>query len=533
MEKLLFSEMNISPEVKKAIEVLGFETPTDIQQQAIPHVLEGRDVVGEAQTGTGKTLSFAIPIIERINVKNPAIQALVMLPTRELALQVYAEFIKLVKFSKKIRVVTIYGGQSIERQIKDLKEKPQIVIGTPGRIIDHMNRKTLNFSNLQVLVLDEADEMLKMGFQEDIEYILQTTPKERQTTLFSATMPATIREVARKYLNDPVNIKIATKTLTVDRIRQVYYEIKSQSKLDLLIRLLDYYAFNSVIIFCNTKAMVDELASSLQKHEYSVDGIHGDLKQLQRDRVMNAFRSGAIKILIATDVAARGIDVKGVEAVFNYDLPLDDESYVHRIGRTGRAGLNGTSISFVTARTRSRLQDIIKYTKSDMERLEVPQISEIEKMKNRLIYNKIIDAMNQENKRNHKSIINRLMSEGYDGIDVLNALLDIMFKDEVKEYNEILIEEPKKPSSRFSKDNKSYSYYQINLGKIHGLGPKTFLDLVNKHTKINSKAIGDIKIRNQKISFEVRADVSKKILLMDGKKYQGMTIRVKKVNSLD
>ena len=537
MDKILFSEMNISPNLKSAIKELGFDTPTDIQNEAIPKILEGFDVVGEAQTGTGKTFSFAIPMIEKINPKNNNVQGLVMLPTRELALQVYAEYIKLLKFNKNIRVTTIYGGQSYDKQLKDLKSKPQIIIGTPGRIIDHMNRGTIDFSNIKMLVLDEADEMLKMGFIDDIEFILKTTPETRQTTLFSATMPDEIRRVSKKYLKDPINIKIKAKTLTVETTKQYYYEVKQSSKTDLLIRLLDYYSFNSAIIFCNTKSMVDELTSALQSHDYATDGIHGDLKQVQRDRVMKSFRNGLTKFLIATDVAARGIDVKGVEAVFNYDLPQDDESYVHRIGRTGRAGMSGISLSFVTGRGKNRVFEIEKYTKSKMEKKEIPSVDEIIKQKQKKIYDDITEIIDNSNKKNtYKPIINKLLAEGYDGIDILNALLDKIVKNEVKEYNEIEIEEPykrKKKENTNKKGNISYSYYQINIGRNDGVRPKEFIELISRLTKIPNYGIGDIIIHNNKTSFEVRPDMNKKIVLLQGRKLNGFELNLRKLSKLE
>ena len=540
MEKILFNEMNISVGLKKAIEELGFSEPTDIQNEAIPKVLEGLDVIGEAQTGTGKTFSFAIPMVEKIDSKYDKVQGLVMLPTRELALQVYAEFIKLLKFNRDIRITTIYGGQSYDKQLKDLKNKPHIVIGTPGRIIDHMNRGTLDFSKLKMLVLDEADEMLKMGFIDDIEYVLKTTPSTRQTTLFSATMPEEIRKVSKKYLNNPVNIKIQAKTLTVEATKQYYYEVKQSSKTDLLIRLLDFYSFNSAIIFCNTKSMVDELTSALQAHDYQADAIHGDLKQVQRDRVMNSFRKGLTKILIATDVAARGIDVKGIEAVFNYDLPQDDESYVHRIGRTGRAGLSGISLSFVTGKGRNRISEIERYTKSKMEKKEIPSIDEIMKQKQKKIYTDITEIIdNSEKKNTYKPIINKLLAEGYDGIDILNALIDKIVKEEVKEYKEIEIEEPYKRRSKNVEKNRtkngkeiSYSYYQLNIGRNDGVRPKEFVELISKLTKIPNYAIGDIIIHNNKTSFEVRPDMNKKVVLLQGRKLNGFELNLRKLSKL-
>lgn len=543
MEKILFNEMNIQVGLKKSIELLGFTTPTDIQNEAIPKALEGFDLVGEAKTGTGKTFSFAIPMIEKIDTKNNNIQGLVMLPTRELALQVYAEYVKLLKFNRDVKVTTIYGGQSYDKQLKDLKAKPHIVIGTPGRIIDHMNRGTLNFTNLKMLVLDEADEMLKMGFIDDIEFILANTPNNRQTLLFSATMPEEIRKVSKKYLNNPINIKIGAKTLTVDQTKQYYYEVKQSSKTDLLIRLIDFYSFNSAIIFCNTKSMVDELTSALQQHDYAADAIHGDLKQVQRDRVMNSFRNGLTKILIATDVAARGIDVKGVEAVFNYDLPQDDESYVHRIGRTGRAGLSGVSLSFVTGRGRNRISEIERFTKSKMEKKEIPSIDEIIKQKQKKIYSDITMIIDSSEKKNtYKPIINKLLAEGYDGIDILNALLDKIVKDEIKEYKEIEIEEPYKRKNKDSKKHNrtdakgkeiSYSYYQINLGRNDGVRPKELVEFLSKLTKIPNYCFGDIIIHNNKTSFEIRPDMNKKIVQIQGRKVNGFELSLRKLSKLE
>ncbi len=540
MEKILFNEMNISIGTKKAIEELGFVEPTDIQNEAIPKMLEGLDIVGLAQTGTGKTFSFAIPMIEKIDSKSKTIQGLVMLPTRELALQVYAEYVKLLKFNREIKLATIYGGQSYDKQLKDLKSKPQIVIGTPGRIIDHMNRGNLDFSNIKILVLDEADEMLKMGFIEDIETVLKTTPENRQTALFSATMPEEIRRVSKKYLNNPFNITIKSKTLTVDKTKQLYYEVKQSSKTDLLIRLLDFYSFNSVMVFCNTKSMVDELTTTLKEHDYQADGIHGDLKQMQRDRVMNSFRCGLTKILIATDVAARGIDVKGVEAVFNFDLPQDDESYVHRIGRTGRAGLSGMSLSFVTGKGKNRVAEIERYTKSKMEKAEIPSVDEIIKQKQKKIYSEITEIIdNSEKKNTYKPIINKLLAEGYDGIDILNALIDKIVNEEVKEYKEIEIEEPyKRKNKEHNRKDKfgktiSFSYYQLNLGRNDGVKPKEFVDFISKLTKIPNYCFGDIIIHNNKTSFEIRPEANKKIVLLQGKKINGYVLNLRKLSKLE
>ena len=333
-----FDELELQQPILRAVEEMGFEEMTPIQTQAIPIVMEGRDIVGQAQTGTGKTAAFGLPMLQNINAKVKELQAVVLCPTRELAIQVSDELHKFAKFLHGIKVLPIYGGQDISRQIRALKGGVQIIIGTPGRVMDHMRRHTLKFDEVKMVALDEADEMLNMGFREDIETILSEMPTERQTLLFSATMPQPILEIAKTYQKNAAMIRVVKKELTVPKIEQFYYEVRPRNKLDVLTRLLDMYDPKLSLIFCNTKRQVDELVSALQTRGYFAEGLHGDLKQQQRDRVMNSFRNGKTDILVATDVAARGIDVDDVEAVFNYDLPQDDEYYVHRVGRTGRAG---------------------------------------------------------------------------------------------------------------------------------------------------------------------------------------------------
>ena len=381
------------------------------------------------------------------------VQALILCPTRELSLQVYAEVLKLIRFSKKIRVSVIYGGQSIDRQIRELRERPQIIIGTPGRIIDHMNRKTLDFSNLETLVMDEADEMLKMGFQDDLETILKDTPSERQTVLFSATVPQFIKNVAKKYQKNPVLIKVEASTLTVDKIKQIYYEVRKDFKDDLLVRLLDFYHFKSIIIFANTKKGVDDLVSYLQNLGYNADALHGDLKQIQRDRVMNSFRSNQVNILVATDVAARGLDINDVEAIFNYDIPQELEIYVHRIGRTGRAGKSGYAITFSNAWNRRRIKELEAFTKSPMELREIPAVEDIHAVKIKGIYNNIAEMINQKRENKYEMVIQKLLADGYDGIDIINALMTINVDDANKEYREIPVDK----RDRSSRDDRSSS----------------------------------------------------------------------------
>jgi len=365
MEKLQFSELNISEEIKKAVEDMGYEEATAIQTATIPLIMQGRDVIGHSQTGTGKTAAFGIPAIQACDPSSKNVQVLILCPTRELAMQACDEIRKFGKYMQGIKSVAIYGGQPIERQIKALKMGVQIVIGTPGRIMDHIRRRTLKFKALKMIILDEADEMLNMGFREDIETILKDVPEDRQTILFSATMSKEILGITKKYQTNPELVKIVHQQLTVPSIEQYYYNVPKGKKIEVLCRLLDTENPKRSIVFCNTKRQVDELVNELQLRGYLCDALHGDIKQHTRTQVMNALKKGKIDILIATDVAARGIDVDDVEGVFNYDLPQDEEYYVHRIGRTGRAGRSGTAYSLVTGRSQiMELRDIQKFTNS-------------------------------------------------------------------------------------------------------------------------------------------------------------------------
>ncbi|NLZ82903.1 MAG: DEAD/DEAH box helicase, partial [Clostridiales bacterium] len=325
-----FEELELNSQIIRAIEDMGFEEMSPIQANAIPVILEGKDVVGQAQTGTGKTAAFGIPMLQVVDPKDRAIQGIVLCPTRELAIQVAEEYRNLGKYLHGIKVLPIYGGQEISKQIRSIKAGSQIIIGTPGRVMDHMRRKTIKLDNIKMIVLDEADEMLNMGFREDIETILSQTTEDRQMVMFSATMAKSILDIAKTYQDNPEIIKVVKKELTVPKIEQYYYEVSPKNKEEVLSRLLDMYNPKLSLVFCNTKRQVDELTSALQGRGYFAEGLHGDLKQIQRDRVMNSFRNGKTEILVATDVAARGIDVDDVEAVFNYDVPQDDEYYVHR-----------------------------------------------------------------------------------------------------------------------------------------------------------------------------------------------------------
>ena len=378
---MTFEEMCLDTRIMRAIAEMGFEQPSPIQAQSIPIAVEGKDMIGQARTGTGKTASFGIPMLQRINPKDKNLQAIVLCPTRELAIQSANEIRKLAKFLYGIKVLPIYGGQEISKQIRSLKGGVQIVIGTPGRVMDHLRRHTLKPQTVDIVVLDEADEMLNMGFREDIETILGQLPEERQTMLFSATMPKPILEIAKRYLHEPEIVKVIQKELTVPKIEQYYYEVNPRKKNEVLSRLLDMYDPSLSLVFCNTKRKVDELVADLKGRGYFAEGLHGDMKQSQRDRVMNGFRNGRTDILVATDVAARGIDVDDVEAVFNYDVPQDDEYYVHRIGRTGRAGREGRAFTLVVGKEIYKLKDIQRYCKTKIRRQPIPSVNDVAAIK--------------------------------------------------------------------------------------------------------------------------------------------------------
>src|SRR5277367_6961590 len=374
MTPKLFSELGLSPELLKAIDQLGFEQAAPIQAEAIPILMKGSDVVGQSQTGSGKTAALAVPAIEKVDVTLRATQVLILCPTRELAIQVSEEAHKLALFKRGLHALPVYGGQSYDRQLAGLRQCAHIVIGTPGRVMDHMRRGTLKLAAIKMVILDEVDVMLNMGFRDDIEHILQATPKERQTVFFSATIPKPIQYLIEKYARDPQQVKIEQKALTVPTVEQVYYEVDRRYKIELLTRLIDLHDLKLGIIFCNTKRMVDDLVDHLNAQGYSADRLHGDMSQPMRDRVMNKFRKSGLEFLVATDVAARGIDVDDVQVVFNYDLPYDVEDYLHRIGRTGRAGRSGRAISFVAGREVFQIYNIERFTKTKLQRGKPPTV---------------------------------------------------------------------------------------------------------------------------------------------------------------
>lgn len=436
-QKMKYTDADIDARILRAVEEMGFETMTPIQEQAIPVLLEGRDVIGQAQTGTGKTAAFAIPMIQRINADIRKPQGIILCPTRELAMQAAEEFRKLTRYMHGVKVLPVYGGQDIGRQIRALSQGVQIIVGTPGRVMDHLRRHTIKTNEIKMIVLDEADEMLNMGFREDIETVLKDMPPEHQMALFSATMPQAILDITGTYQKDAVYVKVTPKEVTVAAIKQAYYRVAKKDKFEALCRLIDYYQPAKSLIFCNTKRMVDEITGMLKDRGYEAEGLHGDLTQNQRDTVMNLFRGGRCRILSATDVAARGIDVSGVDAVFNYDVPEDIEYYVHRIGRTGRAGKAGRSFTLISGREIFKIRDIERVCHTTIKERKIPSAKDIVKVKSGKL---IADAMEVMEQKELDEIKERILlateENGFSVLDLAAAFMRMNMGEELVDIQE-------------------------------------------------------------------------------------------------
>lgn len=435
MNKLRFAELSLSDAMLRAVEDMGFEEATPIQTETIPYMLDGKDVIGHSQTGTGKTAAFAIPIIERLDLENPNIQAIVLCPTRELVIQVTGEFRKLTKYMENVRSLAVYGGQAIDRQFKLLEKNPQVIIGTPGRTIDHINRGTIKLHDIRFVVLDEADEMLDMGFREDIELILTDTPHNRQTVMFSATMPITIQKMMKQYQKSPIKIDLTNQKLDSPKIEQVYFEVQEKTKPEALSRLIDLHNIKLALVFCNTKVQVDNLVETLKTRGYFADGLHGDMTQKMRDRVMQNFRNGSVEILVATDVAGRGIDVSDIEAVINYDLPQDDEDYIHRIGRTARAGKQGVAFTFVVGRQMYNLKRIEKTNNIKITRKQIPSIDDLDEIRLKTVADQVKEVLEGGHIRKFTDMAEEVMGEDFTALDVAAALLKISFESKAENYD--------------------------------------------------------------------------------------------------
>ncbi|MEH7106411.1 DEAD/DEAH box helicase [Bacillus sp. JJ1764] len=458
-----FHDMGISEPIQRAIKDMGFEEASPIQEKAIPIALTGKDIIGQAQTGTGKTAAFSIPILEKLDKSKKNVQAIAIAPTRELAIQVSEEINRLAKYMG-INSLPIYGGQSIDRQIKALKKVPHIITGTPGRLLDHIKRKTLRLDSIKMVVLDEADEMLDMGFLEDIERILKETPEEKQTLLFSATMPKPIQNLAERFMNAPELVKIKAKEVTAPSVKQVYYEVKERDKFEVLCRLLDVDNPELAVIFGRTKRRVDELSDALNKRGYLADGLHGDLNQRQRDVVMNKFREGNIDILVATDVAARGIDVSGVTHVYNFDIPQDPESYVHRIGRTGRAGKTGQAITFATPREIGQIHSIEKASKGKIQRKSIPTVAEAMESIQRAAVEKMIQLVEEDQDPRFKQAASELLDQ-YDSTALVSIALKLLSKDQRDGLVQLTSETPRYSKKPKEKSMRNYKGNREFVGK--------------------------------------------------------------------
>ncbi len=451
-QSLKYSESGIHTDILKAVREMGFEVMTPIQEQAIPVLLDGKDMIGQAQTGTGKTAAFAIPMIQGVNPEIHKPQGIILCPTRELAMQAAEEIRKLAKYMQGIKVLPVYGGQDIGRQIKALSQGVQIIVGTPGRVMDHLRRHTIKTSHIKMIVLDEADEMLNMGFREDIETVLEDMPEEHQMALFSATMPQAILDITGTYQKDAVYVKVTPKEVTVAAIKQYYYRVAKKDKTEALCRLIDYYQPSRSLIFCNTKRMVDEITIRLKEKGYEAEGLHGDLSQNQRDTVMNLFRNGRCEILIATDVAARGIDVSGVDAVFNYDVPEDIEYYVHRIGRTGRAGKTGRSFTLISGREIFKIRNIERVCHTTIKERKIPTPADITKVKAGKLFIEAIEVMESKDLTEMKRRIQQSAEENdYDVLDLAAAFMQMSMGDEPEEIAE---EKPYPEKSRRDRDRR-------------------------------------------------------------------------------
>ena len=529
METVRFEEMGLSEEIQKAVRYMGFEEASPIQAKAIPAMISGIDLIGQAQTGTGKTAAFGIPLLEKVDPKLKKLQAIVLCPTRELAIQVADEIRNLSRYMHGIKVLPIYGGQDIVKQIRSLKSGTQIVIGTPGRVMDHMRRKTMKLDFVHTDLLDEADEMLNMGFREDIETILSQTPEERQTVLFSATMPKPIMEITKKFQNNAKVIKVTKKELTVPNIEQYYYDVKPKKKEEVLSRLLDIYSPRLSVVFCNTKKQVDLLVNALLGRGYFAAGLHGDMKQEQRDRVMQGFRTGKTEILVATDVAARGIDVDEVEAVFNYDLPQDDEYYVHRIGRTGRAGREGRAFSFVSGKEVYKLKEIQRYCKTKIYAQKVPSLNDVANTKMENILDDVERVIEQEDlDMMINAIEERVNNSEFTAMDMAAAFLKICCG--MTEDNKNTEENDWEFGDTGAGEDGMVRLF-INIGKKQRVRPGDILGAIAGESGMDGKLIGTIDMYDKYTFVEVPREYAREVLnAMKNVKIKGKTVAVEPAN---
>lgn len=521
-----FNSFGLSKELLKVLDEVGYESPSAIQEQCIPHLLNGHDVIGQAQTGTGKTAAFALPLIDRIDISNNQVQLLVLAPTRELAIQVSEAIQTYARHLKGFHVLPIYGGQSYDIQLRPLKRGVHAVVGTPGRVMDHLKRGTLKLNSLKALVLDEADEMLRMGFIDDVKWVMEKLPKERQIALFSATMPDVIRRVAEKFLNTPKIVKVKTKTATAQTISQRYWLVSGVNKLDALTRILEVEEFDALLIFVRTKTATADLAEKLSARGFTAEAINGDIAQRQRERIIQQLKNGKIDILIATDVAARGLDVERISHVVNYDIPQDPESYVHRIGRTGRAGREGKAILFVAPRERRMLKTIERITRQPIDPMQLPSAKIINEQRVVNFKNRITDTLNnQELAIFEELILNYQKEHEIDAFKIASALALMAQGTEPlllneKEINQASLDKGNKSKLSVSinadplKDNPSIQMrrYRIAVGHKDNIKPGNVLGAIANEAEISSAFIGAIQIYEDFTTVDLPDEMPKETL---------------------
>lgn len=512
---VLFSDLNLPAYLLQALATIGYESPSPIQAATIPHVMSGQDIIGMAQTGTGKTAAFALPVLANIDLRQKSPQALVLCPTRELAIQVSEAFQSYAANMKDFHVLPLYGGQDMRGQLRALQRGAHVIVGTPGRILDHLQRKSLNLSALSTLVLDEADEMLRMGFIDDVETILATTPPTRQVALFSATMPKPIRRVADKYLNKPAEVRIETKVTTNENIEQVYWLASGTGKLDALTRILEVEEFDGMIIFVRTKTSTVDLSDKLSARGYSASPLNGDMNQANRTRAVEQFKAGRLDILVATDVAARGLDVDRVSHVVNFDIPYDDEAYVHRIGRTGRAGRKGKAILFVAPRERRLLRSIEKTTRQEITRIDLPSRGELMDKRARDFKTQVAEVITTGESEQFQHIVEQLCSEQNSTVEeVAAAMVYLLQKDRplfppkepIRYENERSSSSRgegregrsrKKDKEKRGRDNDiAMESYKIAVGKEHDVTPREIVGAIANEAGIEGRHIGQIRIQD-------------------------------------
>lgn len=552
---ITFESLGLRPQLVQAVMELGYENPTPIQERAIPALLEGRDVLGQAQTGTGKTAAFALPLLERLELSNRTVQGLILTPTRELALQVTEAIYQYGKHMG-VRIVAIYGGSSYTRQLKRLEEGVHVVVGTPGRLIDLIDKRALRLNHVKFLVLDEADEMLKMGFIDDVTTILNQTPKERQTALFSATLSDPIREIARNYMHDPQVVAIEQKTLTVPQIEQRYYLVDEHSKVAALARLLEVEEVGSALIFTRTKLGAGSLADTLLARQFPVEALHGDLSQEMRETVMRRFRRGQITILVATDVAARGLDIQDMSHVVNFDVPYDAEDYVHRIGRTGRAGREGIAITLVTPRERRWLKTIEQFTRQPIKRGKLPNVDEVIAKRDQRFTERLSGMLDNEEFEREVSFLNGLIAVGYDSAEIAAAAIRMARSfetqrpiDEIQEPRERSYAErqasrtgdrrfgdrdrgdrrfggerehadrgghngdgDERPRRRTGEREAGMVRLMIDAGRVHGIQPGDVVGVIASEAGIPGRAIGAIDIQKNQTFVDVNESHVERVL---------------------